>query len=72
MDLAQHELTSSDERLAASHSRVTGCFASQSSTRECVRLTHVAIARSRKRLDKPVEDDHLLGQLPSRRGNDRP
>jgi hypothetical protein len=68
MDLAQPELTSSEERIAVCRSRVTGFFASQSASRECVQLTHQAISRSRKRLDTPVEDDHLLGQLPARSG----
>ena len=56
MDLAKSELTSTDDRIAACHSRVIDSLASQAATRECIRLTHLAIARSREHLEKPFED----------------
>jgi hypothetical protein len=53
MALAQPELTSTDEIIAACDSRISGSFANQSASREAIRLAHAAIARSREQIDKP-------------------
>ena len=59
MPLAQPELTSTDEIIEACHSRISGSFASQSASRESVRLSHAAIARSREQIDRPFAN--LIG-----------
>lgn len=56
MDLVHFELASTEERMAACQSRMIGSFASQSASRECIRLTHLAIARSRELIDKPFDN----------------
>ena len=56
MDLVHVEITSTEERMAACQLPMIGSFASQSASRECVRLTHLAIERSRELIDKPFSD----------------
>ena len=55
MDLVQTELTTTSDVIQACRSRVTDAFASQSASRECIRLTHIAIAQSRTQIDRPFE-----------------
>jgi hypothetical protein len=56
MHLALRELTSTDEILGACQSRISGSFASQSASRESVRLSHIAILRSREQIARPFEN----------------
>ena len=56
MNPAQLELTATDEMIAVCHARVVDSFNSQSDSRECIRLSHAAIARSREQIHRPFAD----------------
>ena len=55
MKSVQEDITFTNEIIAACHTRIVDAFATQSNSRECIRLSHVAIARSREQIGRSFE-----------------
>ena len=53
MKPVQPELTYTDEMIAMCQIRVIDSFASQSDSRDCIRSSQLAIAHSRKQMQRP-------------------
>ena len=55
MKAVQEDITHTNEIIAACHGRVVDAFATQSNSRECIRLSHQAIARSREQIGRAFQ-----------------